>query len=63
MRRLLLIVLTAFLSLTVAAAPASAVEPADIVVEDTAGVLDQNTLLPALEDIQFRDPTTVAIYT
>lgn len=63
MRRVLLIVLTAFLSLTVAAAPASAVEPVDIVVEDTAGVLDQNTLLPALEDIQFRDPTTVAIYT
>ena len=63
MRRVLLIVLTAFLTLSVPAAPASAVEPVDIVVEDTAGVLDQNTLLPALEDIQFRDPTTVAVYT
>ena len=63
MRRVLLIVLTTFLALTVPAAPASAVEPVDIVVEDTAGVLDQNTLLPALEEIQFRDPTTVAVYT
>ncbi|MFZ3417497.1 DUF5129 domain-containing protein [Arthrobacter sp. 3Tela_A] len=63
MRRVLLIILTAFLALAVPASPASAVEPVDIVVEDTAGVLDQNTLLPALEEIQFRDPTTVAIYT
>lgn len=63
MRRVLLIILTAFLALAVPAAPASAVEPVEIVVEDTAGVLDQNTLLPALEEIQFRDPTTVAVYT
>lgn len=63
MRRILLIILTALLALAVPAAPAFAVEPVDIIVEDTAGVLDQNTLLPALEQIQFRDPTTVAIYT
>ncbi|MER2133471.1 MAG: DUF5129 domain-containing protein [Arthrobacter sp.] len=63
MRRILLIIATALLALAAPAAPASAVEPVDIIVEDTAGVLDQNTLVPALEQIQFHDPTTVAIYT
>jgi len=63
MRRVLTIIVTVFLALAVPSAPASAVEPVDIVVEDTAGVLDQNTLLPALEEIGFRDPTTVAVYT
>ncbi|MCC9145992.1 MULTISPECIES: DUF5129 domain-containing protein [unclassified Arthrobacter] len=43
--------------------PAAAVTPTGVVVEDTAGVLDANTLLPAIEDIEFRDPTTVAVYT
>ena len=35
---------------------ASAVAPSAVVVEDTAGVLDQNTLLPAVEGIQFYEP-------
>ncbi|GAA1355709.1 hypothetical protein GCM10009636_23620 [Arthrobacter koreensis] len=63
MRRVLLIILTALLAVAAPAVPATAVEPVDIIVEDTAGVLDQNTLLPALEQVQFRDPTTVAVYT
>ncbi|MFZ3453543.1 DUF5129 domain-containing protein [Arthrobacter sp. 7Tela_A1] len=63
MRRFLLLALTMLLAFAVPASPAAAVEPDDIVVDDTAGVLDLNTLLPALEGVQFRDPTTVAIYT
>lgn len=63
MRRILLIISAALLALAAPAAPAFAVEPVDIIVEDTAGVLDQNTLLPALEQIQFHEPTTVAVYT
>ncbi|MBF4993189.1 DUF5129 domain-containing protein [Arthrobacter gandavensis] len=63
MRRILLTLLTALLAVAAPASAAIAVEPVDIVVDDNAGVLDRNTLLPALEQIQFRDPTTVAIYT
>lgn len=45
-------------------APAALADPpASIVVEDTAGVLYQPQLLPALEDINFREPTQVVIYT
>ena len=42
---------------------ALAVPPADVVVEDRAGVLDRNTLLPALRAIDFHQPTKVAVYT
>ncbi|MCC3297446.1 DUF5129 domain-containing protein [Arthrobacter caoxuetaonis] len=63
MHRFLLLALTVLLALAVPAAPAAAVAPDDIVVDDTAGVLDLNTLLPALEEVNFRSPTTVAIYT
>ncbi|HEX9086926.1 MAG TPA: DUF5129 domain-containing protein [Arthrobacter sp.] len=42
---------------------AVAVTPVDIVVEDRAGVLDQNTLLPAVRAIDFYQPTKVAVYT
>lgn len=42
---------------------ALAVTPADIVVEDRAGVLDRNTLLPAVQAIEFYQPTKVAVYT
>ena len=48
----------------VAAAPAAlAVRPVDVVVEDRAGVLDRNALLPAIRNIDFHQPTKVAVYT
>lgn len=47
-----------------AAAPAAtAVPPADVVVEDRAGVLDRGALLPAVQKIDFYEPTKVAVYT
>lgn len=46
-----------------AAAPAHAAGATDIVFEDTAGVLDANTLLPGIDAITFNEPTKVAIYT
>ena len=46
-----------------AAAAALAVPPSDVVVEDRAGVLDRNTLLPAVQRIEFYQPTKVAVYT
>lgn len=45
------------------AAPGTAAPPVAVIVEDTAGVLDQNTLLPAVERIQFHEPTRVAVFT
>lgn len=46
------------------AAPAAlVVPPTDVVVADRAGVLDSNTLLPALRKIDFYQPTKVAVYT
>jgi len=42
---------------------AVAVTPVDVVVEDRAGVLDRNTLLPAVQAIEFYQPTKVAVYT
>jgi len=45
------------------AAPGTAVAPVAVVVEDAAGVLDLNTLLPAVERIQFYEPTRVAVFT
>ncbi|MCC3274063.1 DUF5129 domain-containing protein [Arthrobacter zhangbolii] len=63
MRRVLSVLLLLLTMLAFGAAPASAVAPQEVIVEDTAGVLDANTLLPALEDIDFREPTTVAVYT
>ena len=63
MRRALTVLLLSLITLTGGAAAAAAVTPDEVIVEDTAGVLDANTLLPALEDIEFREPTTVAVYT
>lgn len=63
MRRALIALLFLFAALLSSAPSAAAVTPKDVVVEDTAGVLDANTLVPALEDVEFRDPTTVAVYT
>ncbi|MFJ5961410.1 DUF5129 domain-containing protein [Pseudarthrobacter oxydans] len=45
------------------AAAAFADPPVSVQVEDTAGVLDRNQLVPALEGIDFYEPTRVAIYT
>ncbi len=45
------------------AGAALAVPPVEVVVEDRAGVLDRNTLLPAVRSIEFHEPTTVAVYT
>ncbi|VXC23388.1 conserved exported hypothetical protein [Arthrobacter sp. 9AX] len=45
------------------AATAFAVLPVSIEVQDTAGVLDQNTLVRAIEDIEFYEPTRVVVYT
>ncbi|MDQ0664093.1 putative membrane protein YgcG [Arthrobacter ulcerisalmonis] len=56
-----LFVLVAFL--LGAAGPGTAAPPAAVVVEDTAGVLDLNTLVPAVERIQFYEPTRVAVFT
>ncbi|MGO4235633.1 DUF5129 domain-containing protein [Pseudarthrobacter sp. YAF2] len=44
-------------------AASAAVAPVAVVVEDTAGVLDRNTLVPAVERIQFYEPTRVAVFT
>ncbi|GAC1372311.1 MAG: hypothetical protein NVS2B15_08300 [Pseudarthrobacter sp.] len=44
-------------------AAALAVTPTGIVIEDRAGVLDRNTLIPAITAIEFHEPTKVAIYT
>ena len=63
MRRLFVAFLLLIPALLGTATAAAAVPPDQVIVEDTAGVLDANTLLPALEDIEFRDPTTVAVYT
>ncbi|WP_346960730.1 DUF5129 domain-containing protein [uncultured Arthrobacter sp.] len=59
-----LLLLLGLAGLLLAGAPAAlAVPPAAVVVEDRAGVLDRNTLLPAVENIDFYQPTRVAVYT
>lgn len=63
MRKTLAVLMLAATAMTGTAAAAYADEPVGIVVEDTAGVLDMNTLLPAVRDIDFYEPTTVAVYT
>jgi len=45
------------------AAIATAVPPVSVEVQDTAGVLDRNTVVRALEDIEFYEPTRVVVYT
>ncbi|WP_230116700.1 DUF5129 domain-containing protein [Arthrobacter sp. Bi83] len=51
-------------ALLVAGGPtALAATPVDIVVEDRAGVLDRNTLDPAIRAIEFHERTKVAVYT
>jgi hypothetical protein len=59
-----LLLLIGLAGILLGAAPAAlAVTPADVVVEDRAGVLDRNTLLPAVQKTEFYQPTKVAIYT
>src|SRR6478752_6713003 len=57
----IVLALGALLVAVPAASAASA--PVAVVVEDTAGVLDQNTLVPAVESIQFYEPIRVAVFT
>lgn len=42
---------------------ALAVTPTAVVIEDRAGVLDRNRLLPAVQATEFYQPTKVAVYT
>lgn len=63
MRRALAAILLTLTALTGTATAAFAETPVDVIVEDTAGTLDKNTLIPALKDIDFYEPTTVAVYT
>src|SRR6478672_4199341 len=59
-----LLLLVGLTGIMLGAVPAAlAVPPADVVVADRAGVLDSNTLLPALRKIDFYQPTKVAVYT
>lgn len=63
MLRITRLLLLVFALLVGGAAAAVAVTPVDVVVEDRAGVLDRNTLLPAINAIEFHSPTKVAVYT
>ena len=56
-------VLLVFLGPLCGAAAAHAKPPVDIVVEDGAGVLDRNRLIPAVASLEFYEPTKVAIFT
>lgn len=59
--RLLLLLVVAML---LGSGPAAfAVTPIDVVVEDRAGVLDRDTLVPATTAIEFHKHTKVAVYT
>ncbi|QHK19011.1 DUF5129 domain-containing protein [Pseudarthrobacter psychrotolerans] len=42
---------------------AFAVTPIDVVMEDRAGVLDRNTLVPAIAALEFHSPTKLVLYT
>lgn len=63
MRKLLGVVILIGIGLMGTGPAALAIRPVDAVVEDRAGVLDRNTLLPAVQGIDFHQPTKVAVYT
>ncbi|WP_258229319.1 DUF5129 domain-containing protein [Arthrobacter sp. HMWF013] len=63
MLKILRLLLVVFAMLVGGAAAAFAVTPVDVVVEDRAGILDRNTLVPAINAIEFYSPTKVAVYT
>lgn len=62
-RRIVGLLLALLVLLPGSAGVAFAVPPASVEVQDTAGVLDRNTLVPALERIEFHNPTKVVVYT
>ena len=63
MRKIYTTLAVAALLLLTGAPAAQAVAAADIVVEDTAGSLDSKSLIPAIEEVNFNEPTKVVIYT
>ncbi|ABK03712.1 hypothetical protein Arth_2332 [Arthrobacter sp. FB24] len=63
MRRALAAMLLVLLGLVSGPAAARAEPPVGIVVEDGAGVLDRNRLIPAVEAMDFYEPTRVAVFT
>lgn len=66
MRRALaaaLLVLLVLLGFLCGTAAALAVPPVDVVVADGAGVLDRNRLVPAVQALDFYEPTRVAVFT
>ena len=63
MRRLLPVLLLILSCLIGGAGPAAALAPDSLVIEDTAGLLDDDELVAALESTDFRHPTTVLLYT
>lgn len=63
MRKLLSAMALAALFLIGGASAALASQATDIVVDDTAGTLDLGTLIPAIEKLNFNEPTKVAIFT
>ncbi|WP_245934375.1 DUF5129 domain-containing protein [Arthrobacter psychrolactophilus] len=63
MKKILGIVALTLLAILGVAPAAMAAPPTDIVVADAAGVLYQPQLLAALKEIDFREPTKVAVVT
>ncbi|MDJ0312682.1 DUF5129 domain-containing protein [Arthrobacter sp. H35-D1] len=63
MKRTLGILALILMAIVGIAPAATATTPTNVVIEDTAGVLYQPQLLPALEKISFHEPTKVAVYT
>ena len=63
MRRALATVLLALLGPLCWTSAAHAEPPVEVVVEDGAGVLDRNRLIPAVAALDFYEPTRVAIFT
>lgn len=61
--RLLAAAALALATLVGIGSPAQAEPPKDVVVADTAGILDGSKLVPAIEDTSFRSPTTVVVFT
>ncbi|WP_104087099.1 DUF5129 domain-containing protein [Arthrobacter sp. GMC3] len=63
MKKILAVVALTMMTMLGGAPAALASPPTDVVVEDTAGVLYQPQLLPAVKAISFRQPTKVAVVT
>ncbi|QCP00728.1 DUF5129 domain-containing protein [Arthrobacter sp. 24S4-2] len=63
MRRALAAASLVLIGLLSGPAAARAERPVEVVVEDGAGVLDRSKLIPAVEAIEFYEPTKVAVFT